>query len=51
MKINKLTFKIDRAEIKQGLGLEKYLAFYFYVDGKLIDKKGYKPADYDDILL
>lgn len=50
MKISKLTFKTERVDIDQGDGLGKYLAFYFYIDGKEIGKEEYNPADYDDIL-
>lgn len=50
MKISKLTFKTERVDIDQGDGLRKYLAFYFYIDGKEIGKEEYNPADYDDIL-
>ena len=50
MKISKLTFKTQRVDIDQDDGLGKYLAFYFYIDGKEIGKEEYNPADYDDIL-
>ena len=50
MKLSKLTFKTERVDIEQGSGLGKYLAFYFYIDGKEIGKEEYNPADYDDIL-
>ena len=50
MKISKLTFKTESVDIDQGDGLGKYLAFYFYIDGKEIGKEEYNPADYDDIL-
>lgn len=50
MKVNKLTFKTKQVDIEQGDGLGKYLAFYFYVDGKQIGKDEYNPASFVDIL-
>ena len=39
MKLSKLTFKTEHVDIEQGNGLGKYLAFYFYIDGKEIGKE------------
>lgn len=50
MLLNKLTFKTERIEVEQGGGIAKYLAFYFFVDGKQIGSDEYNPADFDDIL-
>ena len=50
MKISKLTFKTRQIDLGQGDGLGKYLAFYFYVDGKQIGKDEYNPASFMDIL-
>ena len=50
MKISKLSFKTRQIDLGQGDGLGKYLAFYFYVDGKQIGKNEYNPASFMDIL-
>ena len=50
MKVNKLSFKTKQIDLGQGDGLGKYLAFYFYVDGKQIGKDEYNPASFMDIL-
>lgn len=50
MKISKLPFKTRQIDLGQGDGLGKYLAFYFYVDGKQIGKNEYNPASFMDIL-
>ena len=50
MKISKLSFKTRQIDLRQGDGLGKYLAFYFYVDGKQIGKNEYNPASFMDIL-
>ena len=50
MKISKLSFKTRQIDFGQGDGLGKYLAFYFYVDGKQIGKNEYNPASFMDIL-
>lgn len=50
MKISKLPFKTRQIYLGQGDGLGKYLAFYFYVDGKQIGKNEYNPASFMDIL-
>lgn len=50
MKVNKLSFKTKQVDLEQGDGLGKYLAFYFYVDGKQIGKDEYNPASFMDIL-
>lgn len=50
MKISKLSFKTRQIDLGQGNGLGKYLAFYFYVDGKQIGKNEYNPASFMDIL-
>lgn len=50
MKISKLSFKTRQIDLGQGDGLGKYLAFYFYVDGKQIGKNEYNPTSFMDIL-
>ena len=50
MKISKLSFKTRQIDLGQGDGLGKYLALYFYVDGKQIGKNEYNPASFMDIL-
>ena len=50
MKISKLSFKTRQIDLGQGDGLGKYLAFYFYGDGKQIGKNEYNPTSFMDIL-
>lgn len=48
--MNHLSYKTEYVDIEQGDKFGKYLAFFFYIDGKKIESEEYNPANYLDIL-
>ena len=50
MMISRLSFETKRIEIVEGRGKERYLAFFYKVDGQTITDDEYNPANAYDVM-
>ncbi len=50
MKTSKLSFETKKVDIEEGSGRERYLAFFYKVDGKEFSDDDYNPADAYDVV-